>query len=183
MKNGMNRRDFLGAAVVGLAGSATAMNALSYARINGANERVHLAFLGCGARNRGHRNMVAMCQKEKNLDVVGVCDIWTQNRERAAADCKRRFGSDVKAFKYSEELLAIPELDGVMIATGDHQHAKLLAEVVKAGKDCYCEKPMAIDLEEAKLARTSVLGSKQVLQMGSQWVSDPYQIRVKEFIE
>ena len=130
---------------------------LSYARINGANDRVNLAFLGCGGRSRGHRNMVEMCQKEKNLGVVAVCDIWTLNRERAAADCKRRFGGDVKQFKYSEQLLAMPELDGVMIATGDHQHAKILAEVVKAGKDCYCEKPMAIDLEEALLAREAVL--------------------------
>ena len=180
MKDIMNRRSFIAA---GVTSTATAMNALSYVRINGANDRVNLAFLGCGARNRGHRNMVEMCQKEKHLGVVAVCDIWTHNRERAATDCKRRFGSDVKLFKYSEELLAMPELDGVMIATGDHQHAKLLAEVVKAGKDCYCEKPMAIDLEEAKLARRTVLGSKQVVQMGSQWVSDPYQIKVKEIVQ
>src|SRR5262245_55203140 len=183
MKNRINRRDFLGVTASSLAGTATAMSAFSYSRINGANDRVNLAFLGCGARNRGHRNMVEMCQKEKNLGVIAVCDIWVHNRERAAADCKRRFGGDVKQVKYSEELLVMPELDGVMIATGDHQHAKLLAEVVKAGKDCYCEKPMAIDLEEAKLARTSVLGSKQVVQMGSQWVSDPYQIKVKEIIQ
>ena len=55
--------------------------------------------------------MVEMCQKEKNLGAVAVCDIWTLNRERAAADCKRRFGSDVKQFKYSEKLLAMPELE------------------------------------------------------------------------
>jgi len=30
-----------------------------------------------------------------------------------------------------------------MIATGDFQHSKLLAEVVRAGKDCYCEKPIS----------------------------------------
>ena len=183
MRERMNRRDFLGATAVGLAGASSAMDALPYARIDGANDRVNLAFLGCGARNRGHRNMVEMCQKEKNLGVVGVCDIWIHNREHAASDCKRRFGGDVKQFKYSEELLAMPHLDGVMIATGDHQHAKLLAEVVKAGKDCYCEKPMAIDLEEAKLARTAVLSSNQVVQMGSQWVSDPYQIKVKEIVQ
>ena len=76
------------------------------------------------------------------------------------------FGTDVKQFKYSEEMLKMPELDAVMIGTGDFQHAKLLAEVVKAGKDCYCEKPMAIDVEDAKLARSAVLASKQVVQHG-----------------
>jgi predicted dehydrogenase len=52
--------------------------------------------------------------------------------------------------------------------------------VVKAGKDCYCEKPMANVLEEARLARDTVLGSKQVVQTGSQWLSDPYQLAVRD---
>ena len=90
--------------------------------------------------------------------MVAVCDIWKLNREKAAANCKKLFGTDVKQFKYSEEMLKMPELDAVMIATGDFQHAKILAEVVKAGKDCYCEKPMATDVEDAKLARSSRSG-------------------------
>ena len=104
------------------------------------------------------------------------------NKEKAAANCKKLFGTDVKQFKYSEEMLKMPELDAVMIGTGDFQHAKLLAEVVRAGKDCYCEKPMAIDVEDAKLARDAVLASKQVVQMGSQWVSDPIQIKVRDIV-
>jgi len=113
---------------------------------------------------------------------VAVCDIWKLNREKAAADCKKRFGVDVKQFQYSEDMLKMPELDAVMIATGDFQHAILLAEVVEAGKDCYCEKPMAVNVEEAKLARKAVLASKQVIQMGSQWLSDPNQIKVRDII-
>jgi predicted dehydrogenase len=79
-------------------------------------------------------------------------------------------------------MLADPELDAVMIGTGDHQHARLLAEVVRADKDCYCEKPMANTLDDAKLARDAVLKSNRVVQMGSQWLSDPYQHRVREMI-
>ncbi len=40
-----------------------------------------------------------------------------------------------------------------MIATGDFQHAKLCMDVVKAGKDCYVEKPFANVLSEALEAR------------------------------
>src|SRR5919201_6518296 len=102
------------------------------------------------------------------------------NRERAADDARQLFGRRPKAYQYSEDLLADPELDAVMIATGDHQHAKILADVVRAGKDCYCEKPMANTLEDAKLARDAVLSSRQVVQMGSQWLSGPYPHRVRE---
>jgi predicted dehydrogenase len=182
MKSLLSRRDFLGKTAVGITGAATVMTAKSYGKILGANDRINIGFLGCGSRGRGHRQMVKMSEKDKNLGVVAVCDIWKLNREKAAADCKKRFGVDVKQFKYSENMLKMPELDAVMIATGDHQHALLLAEVVNAGKDCYCEKPMADNVEEAKIARKAVLDSKQVVQMGSQWVSDPNQIKVRDIV-
>ncbi len=188
-KNELSRRKFLGKAAAGaavIAGSSASLgNTLkpsSYNRVIGANDRINIAFLGCGARSSGHQNMVKMSEKEKNLGVVAVCDIWKLNREKAAANCEKLFGSKVKQFKYSEEMLMMPELDGVMIATGDFQHARILAEVVKAGKDCYCEKPLATDVDDAKLAREAVLSSKQVVQMGSQWLSDPMQIKIRDMV-
>jgi len=187
IKKSVTRRDFIGKTATGLAGvavssSGLSMSAASYQRVKGANDRINIGFLGCGGRSRGHQTMVKNSEKDKNLGVVAVCDIWKLNREKAAANCKRLFGADVKQFKYSEEMLLMPEIDGVMIATGDFQHAKLLAEVVKAGKDCYCEKPLSTDVEDAKLARSAVLASKQVVQMGSQWLSEPIQIKIRDIV-
>src|SRR5579862_6938383 len=164
----VTRRDFIGKTVKGistvaLTGTALA-SAASYNRIMGANDRINIGFLGCGDRSADHQSIVKASQKDKNLGVIAVCDIWKHNKEKAAANCKKLFGTDVKQFKYSEEMLKMPELDAVMIGAGDFQHAKLLAEVVSAGKDCYCEKPMAIDVKDAKLARHAVLSSKQVVQ-------------------
>ncbi len=186
-KNELSRRKFIGKTAAGLVGAAvtsgaSSLSAASYNRIIGANDRINIGFLGCGGRSSDHQRMVKTSEKDKNLGVVAVCDIWKNNMEKAAANCKKLFGTDVKQFKYSEELLKMKELDGVMIATGDFQHAKILAEVVGAGKDCYCEKPMAIDVDDAKLARSAVLASSQVVQMGSQWVSDPIQKKVREIV-
>jgi len=186
-KNELSRRKFIGKTAAGIAGAAVLSNvsnlsAASYNRVVGANDRINIGFLGCGARSSDHQSIVKTAEKEKNLGVVAVCDIWTLNREKAAANCKKLFGTDVKQFKYSEEMLKMPELDAVMIATGDFQHAKLLAEVVRAGKDCYCEKPLSTDVADAKLARAAVLESKQVAQMGSQWVSDPIQKKVRDIV-
>jgi predicted dehydrogenase len=183
----VTRRDFISKTAVGITGATVLSNvpsvsAASYSRIIGANDRINIGFLGCGDRGRDHHSMVKTSEKNKNLGVVAVCDIWKLNREKAVANCKKLFGSDVKQFKYSEDMLKMPELDAVMIATGDFQHAKILAEVVRAGKDCYCEKPMAIDVEDAKLARSAVLASKQIVQMGSQWLSDPMKRKVRDII-
>jgi predicted dehydrogenase len=186
-KNEFSRRKFIGKTAAGIAGitvvsNSPSVSAMSYRRIIGANDRINIGFLGCGSRSNGHQEMVKSSEKEKNLAVVAVCDIWKLNREKAAGNCKNLFGPDPKQFKYSEEMLNMENLDAVMIATGDFQHAKILAEVVKAGKDCYCEKPMAIDVDDAKLARNAVLASTQVVQMGSQWVSDPIQRKIRDII-
>ena len=182
MKKHVTRRDFIKKSTTTAAGLGLAMSAKSYSGISGSNDRINIGFLGCGARSAGHRRMVKTSYEDKNLGVVAVCDIWKLNKEKAAADCKEKFGSGVKQYKYSEDMLEMKELDAVMIATGDFQHAKILAEVVNAGKDCYCEKPMAEDVVEAKLARDTVMSSKQVVQMGSQWVSDPQQLLIREII-
>ena len=177
MVNTVSRRKFIAA------GSVVPMTARSYARIIGANDRIQVGQIGCGHRASGHRRMLKMsAQTDPNFDVRSVCDLWSVNRRRAAADVKRLSGNEPKTFKYSEEMLADRDLDAVMIGTGDHQHARILAEVVRAGKDCYCEKPMANTLEDAKLARDTVRASKQVVQMGSQWVSCLYQQQVREIV-
>ena len=135
--------------------------ARSYSRILGANDRIQIGQIGCGHRAVGHRRMLKLsAETDPKFDFRSVCDLWTVNRQRAVDHSHQLFGQAPKAYKYSEEMLADPQLDAVMIATGDHQHAKILAEVVKAGKDCYCEKPMANTIEDAMLARDTVQGEQ-----------------------
>jgi len=165
-----------------LASSATALSARSYARVTGANDRIRLAQLGCGSRSAGHVRMVQMAAGRTPVEMVAVCDIWSAARERRAAQVKELFGTEPKGYKYSEQMLENTEIDGVMIATGDHQHGKLCAEVVAAGKDCYVEKPFANVLSEAKAARAAVKASKRVVQMGTQHRSQPYPLAVRDLI-
>jgi hypothetical protein len=150
-----SRRDLIRTAA---SAAALPVTARSYGRIAGANDRIQVGQIGCGHRAFGHRRMLKLsAQTDPNFDLRSVCDIWSVNRERPADHAQELFGRRPRTYRYSEEMLADRELDAVMIATGDHQHAKILIEVVRAGKDCYCEKPMANTLDEAKLARDVVL--------------------------
>src|SRR5580658_9622303 len=177
---GMDRRTFVKQA--GVAMLAAGMSAKSYGRVLGANDRIRLGQLGCGSRSRGHVHMVELASKQVPVETVAVCDIWSLAREHRAAQVKRAFNLEPQSFKYSEEMLALKDLDGVMIATGDFQHAKLCTEVVRAGKDCYVEKPFANVLSEAKEARDTVKASKQVVQMGTEHRSEPYPLAVRDIV-
>jgi predicted dehydrogenase len=178
--SGTDRRTFIkqAAGVALVAG----MDARSYARVIGANDRIRIGQLGCGGRSHGHVHMMELASKETPVETVAVCDIWSKARETRAAQVKKAFGQDPQSYKYSEDMLARKDIDGVMIATGDFQHAKLCVEVVKAGKDCYVEKPFANVLSEAKEARDVTKASKQMVQVGSQHRSEPYQLAVRDIV-
>lgn len=178
--SGTDRRTF----IKGAAGTmlAVGMDARSYARVPGANDRIRLAQLGCGSRSYGHVHMVQLASRQIPVETVAVCDIWSLARERRAAQVKEAFNLDPKSYKYSEEMLTQKDIDGVMIATGDFQHARLCEEVVRAGKDCYVEKPFANVLSEAKKTRDVVKASSQMVQMGSQHRSEPYQLAVRDIV-
>lgn len=176
----ISRRTFVKQA--GGAVLTASMDARSYARVLGANDRIRIGQLGCGDRSQGHVHMVQLASKKFPVQTVAVCDIWSLARDHRAAQVEKAFNSPPQKFKYSEDMLSRKDIDGVMIATGDFQHAKLCIEVVQAGKDCYVEKPFANVLSEAKDARRAVHESKQVVQMGTQHRSQPYPLAVRDII-
>jgi predicted dehydrogenase len=92
------------------------------------------------------------------------------------------YGRAPRSFMQMEDLLALNDVDAVIIATADHQHAPMLKLVAEAGKDAYCEKPMANVLEEAKAARDAVRSRNLVVQIGTQHRSEPYQNAAKDQI-
>lgn len=176
----IDRRGFLKTAAT--AALALGAEARSYSRILGANDRLRLGLLGCGARSEGLIKMAAGAAKEIPADTVAVCDLWSLARERRAAQVAKLQTVGPQLYKYSEDMLARKDIDGVIVATGDFQHAKLCMEVVQAGKDCYVEKPFANVLSEAIDARNAVKGSQQVVQMGTQHRGQPYQLAVRDII-
>src|SRR5215831_17627108 len=179
----INRRSFLNQATTLVVGAgAISSVASSYNRTLGANDRISLGHIGVGRRGRELAGIVARL-KEKNVEMTAVCDLWKINREAAAAQANKDYGRAPRAFQYMDELLALKDVDAVLVSTADFQHATHLKLVAEAGKDCYCEKPMANDLEEAKAARDAVIKSNRIAQIGTQHRSEPYQIAVRDFIK
>lgn len=173
----IGRRSLLCAGV-----AAIGTSALSYGRIAGANERISIGHIGVGNRGRELAAIVTGLKDSCNAEMTAVCDLWSVNRERAARTSARAYSRSPRSFQYMEDLLALKDVDAVIISTADFQHAPILKLVADAGKDAYCEKPMANVLEEAKAARDAVRSRDLVVQIGTQHRSEPYQTAARDLV-
>lgn len=185
MQHNVDRRDFLKtAAGVGAAlGSAKGMFAgrgapKASARVLGANDRINIAIVGVGGRGSYLADQFAKYGQENpnSCQIVGVCDVY-EKRKRVNAE-----KHNVKGYLDYREVIALPDVDAVVVATPDHWHAKIALEAMDRGKDVYCEKPMTHTIEEAlQLART-VKETHRVLQVGSQTTSADQWHKAKKAI-
>jgi predicted dehydrogenase len=178
----INRRTFLHQAVGAVAGGAAmGSTAQSYARIVGANDRLSLGHVGIGNRGRGLEFIVSKLKDKMNVEVTAVCDIWKVNREHAASTAGKTYGRAPRTYMNLEDMLALKDVDAVIISTPEHQHSPMLKMVAEADKHAYVEKPMGNVLEEAKAARDAVLTRDLIVQVGTQRRSEPYQVAAREW--
>lgn len=152
--------------------TAGAFTALGAKQVLGANDRLGVAVIGCGVRGSGHINEISAC-KDQNAEIRAVCDTHEATLERAYASVVQK-DPESKPDKIIDyhEILKRDDIDAVTIATPDFSHARIMIEALKAGKDVYCEKPMAITLKEANQSLETVRKLNRVVQIGTQWRSD-----------
>ena len=179
----INRRSFLNRGARIAAGTALGTTALSYSRILGANERISLGHIGVGNRGRELDWIVSRVKDKHHAEMTAVCDLWKTNRERAVTINEKFYGRAPRAFGEPEELLALKDVDAVLISTPEHSHSPVLKMVAEAGKDAYCEKPMGNVLEEVKAARDAVLSRNLIAQIGTQHRSELYPRAAHDLVQ
>src|SRR5665213_1656193 len=179
-----NRREFLKASSAAVAATAVSWSASSYAAIVGANDRVKVGVVGCGDRMK-QALIPAFSQhaKDMNFQFVAVSDIWNRRREEGAAYIQKVSGDTVTPVRNNDELYARKDVDAVLIATADFQHARHGAEAVNAGRDAYVEKPTAHTMDDARLFRAAVHKTGKIVQVGTQRRSTPSYQRAAEYIK
>lgn len=105
-------------------------------------EKLRVGIIGAG--NIAQNAHLPVYQERKDVEVVAIAD-WNLERAQEAA---KKFHIP-HAYQNVEELLAAEEIDYVDICVWNRSHAPVAIAAAKAGKHILCEKPMAIDLEDA----------------------------------
>jgi predicted dehydrogenase len=174
----MSRRKFVGTAAAG----ALAMNSF-LARSQASSEdkgKLRLGLIGCGWYGMVD---VKAAFKAGNVEVIALCDVDGQHLADSANEVEKRQGSRPRTFKHYEELLAVPELDAVIIATPPQWHALPFLAAVEKNLDVYCEKPLAYDIREGRTMVDAAGKKDSVVQIGFQRRQSPAMREVREYVQ
>ena len=195
MEKKMDRREFLNrsslaaaAASVGVASAKTSkkplkprVTARSASRVVGANDRINVGSIGVGGMGTAHlRAFVQQSERDKDIQVVAVCDVYKRRKERALSVAKL---AEKDVHHDYRDLLARGDVDAVVIASPDHWHGQMAVDALTAGKDVYLQKPMTYTIEEARLVAEAAKRHNRIVQVGSQGLSSPGTHKARELIE
>ncbi len=179
-----SRRDFVKLGGAALAATTVGMSARSYAAVAGANDRVRVGIVGCGDRMK--QALIPAFQqhaKTMNFEFVAVSDIWNRRRDDAVAYVQKVCATKIETARNNDELYGRKDVDAVLVATADFQHALHGTEAVKAGRDAYVEKPTADRMADAVTFRDAVRQTGKIVQVGTQRRSTPSYQRAYEYIK
>jgi predicted dehydrogenase len=151
---------------------ATAMTALSYSRVYGANDRIQLGLVGCGERGRSDMGKFV---KAGNVDVAAVCDIYGVQIDHA-----KQIAPNARTFTDHRKMLELKEVDAALIGVPDHWHAAVAMDALNAGKDVYVEKPLTLKIEEGPPIVKAARVNNRVCQVGMQQRSGKHYLEAKQ---
>ncbi|MCG6928379.1 MAG: Gfo/Idh/MocA family oxidoreductase [Acidobacteria bacterium] len=130
------------------------------------SERIVLGGIGLGPR--GTYDLSVMLP-EQDVQFVAICDVRRIRREAIKEMVDTHYGSgDCAMYRDFFELLDRPDIDAVLIATGDHWHALASILAMKAGKDVYSEKPCGMTIAEVQALADAAHRYARVFQAGTQ---------------
>lgn len=167
----MNRRNFLTKSSLATAGLTILPSGI--VRGQSANNKLNIALIGASGRGNAHHGWIAQ------ENVVALCDV---NEDHLAHGLKKF--PKAKTYRDWRQCLDHKGLDAIVIATPDHHHAFISNWALNRDLHVYCEKPLAITVEEARTVRANWLTKKGKLatQVGTQMHAQPNYARMKEMI-
>lgn len=136
--------------------------------------------IGCGIIGFGPwgREIADTLGRLPEANLLAVCDNYDMMLRRAQR-------SVPQASRHSDyrEVLDNPDIKAVFVSTPTHMHRQIAIDALQAGKNVYCEAPMASTVEDAReIALAARDASDQVFQVGHLYRSNPQHRSIFQFI-
>jgi len=140
------------------------------------SKKVNFAVIGCSGMATRHMTGV---QSKEGAYLYAICDPATDGR---LEKCKEQFNVPVAVTDY-RELVNDPNIDAVALVVPDNLHLEMAAAFMRAGKDVFCEKPMALTMEECEEMMRVEKETGRKLMIGQVCRFAPAFAMAKEMVE
>jgi predicted dehydrogenase len=175
----IDRRTFVSSAAAGIVAAGTGLSARSQSNVLGANDRITLAFIGAGGMGRSN---IGVFGQLPDVRIAAVCDVWDYHAEQASAATRNRPEGTVRTFSDFRRVLDLKEVDAVVVSTPDHWHGIVTIRACEAGKDVFCEKPLAHNIREGRAMVDAARKHGRVVQVGTQQRSGQHYQEAVELV-
>ena len=145
----------------------------------GANDRINIGLIGC--KGMGFSDLSSML-KISETNVIALCDVDESVLKARTADLEKAGIKKPMWYRDYRKLLENKDIDVVIIGTPDHWHCLMLTDALQAGKDVYCEKPIANSVQESNIMLNYAGASDRMVQVGQWQRSQPHFVDAIDFV-
>lgn len=131
---------------------------------------LNVGLLGAGRIAGVHATAIS---SHPDSRLAAVSDFIPESAERLAA----KYGCAVRT---TDEIIADPAIDAVLIATSTDTHSDLIERATAAGKAVLCEKPVDLSLARARACQAAVAGTGKPVMIGFNRRFDPNFAALKD---
>ncbi|TDT47458.1 putative dehydrogenase [Maribacter spongiicola] len=179
-----NRRSFIRKGTAGLVMTGASfmlpMELLSMMRKSvGANDTINVGLVGC--KGMGFSDLTSFL-KMSEINVIALCDVDENVLRERTSDLEKAGIKKPKWYSDYRKMYENKDIDVVIIGTPDHWHCLQLTDALQAGKDVYCEKPIANSVQEANIMLDFVQTRDRMVQIGQWQRSQPHFVDAIKYV-
>jgi len=164
-----SRRNFIKKTAAASSATFLAPSIIS-ASVFGANDRINASVLGINGRGKNH---ISSLMKQKNVQVVNLCDPDMNLLTARQKEFKNKYKKDVSLEQDLRRVMDNKDIDVVSIASPNHWHSLSVIWACQAGKDVYVEKPGSHNIFEGRKMVEAAQKYDRIVQHGVQLRSSP----------
>lgn len=137
---------------------------------------IGIGLIGSGNRSLHTANLIL--QQDARLQVRAVFDPDPQSVERA-----RALAPNVRVYSDYHALVKAPDVDWVSVGSWNRFHKDQAVAALQAGKHVFCEKPLALTVEECLAMRDAWRASGKLFTISFTLRYAPHYRRIKQLLE
>lgn len=139
-------------------------------------KKVRIGLIGCGERLRSVTKI--LLEKDRYIEIIALCD----PNSKSIAIAKDLFNKNSIIYDNYHEMLKNPEIDWVMIGSWNCQHAEHTIASFEAGKNVFCEKPLALSLQDCLAMKNAWKKSGKHFCIGFTLRYSPHYRKIKDLV-